>query len=131
MLGESIFTTNGKVWKKQRELLNPSFEMVRISHVFGRMLEASKDLLTRLEQRDASKYSDIDKEMTFVTADIIFRTILSKELTEKEGYKIVKAFETFQEKSAKLSMFKIFKVPKFLQGWKLEREYQKSGESVS
>lgn len=130
VLGESIFTTNGKVWKKQRELLMPSFEMVRISRVFGLMHEASKDLLDRLSQRNPNTYSDIDKEMTFVTADIIFRTILSKKLTKEEGEKIVHAFEIFQEKSAKIAMLKMFKVPKIFQSKKIEKSYNEAGNTI-
>ncbi|CAA6805973.1 MAG: Cytochrome P450 family protein [uncultured Sulfurovum sp.] len=130
VLGESIFTTNGKVWKKQRELLNPSFEMTRISHVFDLMQEASQDLLARLEKRNPNTYTDIDKEMTFVTADIIFRTILSKKLTLEEGEKIVKAFEIFQETSAKITMLKIFKIPKIFHSKKLESSYKESGNII-
>ena len=30
LLGDSIFTTNGDVWRRQRELMNPSFEAARL-----------------------------------------------------------------------------------------------------
>ena len=108
LLGESIFTTNGIVWKKQRELLNPSFEMVRISHVFDLMHDAAMDMSERLKSYANGAYYDIDKEMTFVTADIIFRTIMSEKLGEAESDKIVGAFESFQELSTKLGMQKMF-----------------------
>ncbi len=108
LLGNSIFTTNGRVWKKQRELLNPSFEMVRISHVFDLMNDAAKDMLARLETLDENRYHDMDEEMTFVTADIIFRTILSEKLTKVEATKIVEAFVEFQEKSIKYTLQKMF-----------------------
>ena len=130
VLGASIFTTNGEVWKKQRELLNPSFEMVRISHVFNLMNDAAKDMLKRLSKRDPSIYSDIDKEMTFVTADIIFRTILSQKLSKEEGEKIVNAFVIFQETSAKIAQQKIFRIPKFLKSKKVEKSYYESGEII-
>jgi len=130
VLGDSIFTTNGKVWKKQRELLNPSFEMVRIAHVFNLMNDAAKDMMARLAKRDKSMYGDIDNDMTFVTADIIFRTILSKTLTTDEGEKLLDAFVTFQEKSAKTAMNKLFLIPKFFRSKKVEQEYRESGKII-
>ncbi|MDQ7046265.1 MAG: cytochrome P450 [Sulfurovum sp.] len=130
VLGASIFTTNGEVWKKQRELLNPSFEMVRISHVFDLMNDAAKDMLGRLNKRDSTIYSDMDQEMTFVTADIIFRTILSQRLSKEEGKKIVDAFVVFQETSVKIALQKIFRIPKFLKSKKVEKDYYESGEII-
>lgn len=130
LLGESIFSTNGAVWKKQRELLNPSFEMTRISHVFDLMHDASEDMLLRLELISDGEYHNIDKEMTFVTADIIFRTILSEELTKEEGQKIIEAFQTFQEQSAKIGMQKMFPIPSIFRKFNREKSYQKSGKVI-
>ena len=129
LLGESIFTTNGTQWKKQRELLNPSFNMVRVSHVFPLMHEASKDMLTRLSTRDSNSYEDIDEEMTFVTADIIFRTILSKKLTQEEAEKMVNAFVSFQENTAKIAMHKMFLIPSIFRK-KPEQAYKQSGKII-
>lgn len=130
VLGESIFTTNGEQWKKQRELLNPSFDMVRINHVFDLMNDAAKDMILRLESLDKNGHHDMDREMTFVTADIIFRTILSKKLSISEGKKIVEAFITFQETSANLALKDMFLIPKFLQSKKVKNSYKESGQTI-
>ena len=130
LLGESIFTTNGAKWKKQRELLNPSFDMVKVSHVFELMNQATKDMLIRLEKRDSNNYEDIDTEMTFVTADIIFRTILSKKLTQAEGTKVVNAFSAFQETSAKIAMQEMFKVPNLLRRKSVKEKYINSARII-
>ena len=131
LLGNSIFTTNGAVWKKQRELLNPSFEMVRISNVFNLMNDASKDMLQRLEKLTDDNYHNIDEEMTFVTADIIFRTIMSQKLTEKESNNIVNAFVEFQDKSVTLVMRKIFLVSRWYKPFSnLEKTRLKKGKII-
>lgn len=130
LLGESIFSTNGTVWKKQRELLNPSFEMTHISHVFDLMHDASEDMLLRLDKIADGEYHNIDKEMTFVTADIIFRTILSEKLTKEEGQKIIEAFQTFQEQSAKIGMHKMFPIPKVFRKFNREKAYKQSGKVI-
>ena len=130
LLGESIFTTNGKVWKEQRELLNPSFEMTRISHVFDLMHDASEDMLLRMDLMADGEYHNIDKEMTFVTADIIFRTILSQKLSQEEGEEIIKNFQTFQEQSAKIGMQKLFRLPSLFRKFGSNRAYKRSGQSI-
>ncbi len=130
LLGDSIFTTNGNTWKKQRELLTPSFEMIRISQVFDLMNDAAKDMSKRLEKLADGKYHNIDTEMTFVTADIIFRTILSEKLDEKKGLEVLEAFVTYQEESAKLGMQKIFKVSKLMQFFMGDEKRQESGAII-
>ncbi len=130
LLGDSIFTTNGKVWKKQRELLNPSFEMVRISHVFDLMNDAAKGMMSRLEKMEDGQYHNIDEEMTFVTADTIFRTILSSSLSDEDGKKVVDAFVIFQEKSAKIGMQKMFLIPRIFRMWGTEKAYTQSGKII-
>jgi len=114
LLGESIFTTNGEVWRRQRELLSPSFETIKVTNVFDLMQEAAQDMLDRLEKLDKSIYHDMDREMTFTTADIIFRTIMSQKLSEEDGLKVVQSFMTYQEESAKLGMYKLFGIDKIM-----------------
>jgi len=130
LLGESAFTTNGKVWRKQRELLSPSFEMTRISHVFDLMNDAAKEMIVRLDKVSSDEYSNMDEEMTFVTADIIFRTILSKKLSAEEGKKIFDAFMVFQESSAKLGIQKMFLIPKIFRFFSGRKEYMESGQVI-
>lgn len=131
LLGNSIFTTNAEVWKKQRELLTPSFEMVRISNVFPLMNEAAKDMAQRLAKVETTHdYYDMDEEMTFVTADIIFRTILSEKLTQKDATKIVNAFVQFQELSTKIGMQKMFLLPKIFNFYTGEKERLKAGKII-
>lgn len=130
LLGESIFTTNGEQWKKQREMLNPSFEMTRINHVFGLMNDAVKEMKYRLLGNKDENRLDIDPEMTYVTADIIFRTILSSRLEREAAVKIIEAFVTFQEETARTAMRSMFKIPEWL--WFLTGESRriKAGNEI-
>ena len=80
LLGDSIFTTNGEVWQRQRKLMDPSFEAARVKLVFGRMRDAAAAMVARLRQVPAGAEHDMEVEMTHVAADIILRTILSQPL---------------------------------------------------
>lgn len=130
LLGESIFTTNGNQWKKQREMLNPSFEMTRINHVFGFMNDAVKEMNECLDNQAGDKAFDIDPEMTYVTADIIFRTILSARLEREAAVKIIDAFVTFQEETARTAMRTMFKIPEWLWIFTGESKRIKAGNTI-
>jgi len=130
LLGESIFTTNGAQWKKQREMLNPSFDMVRVSRVFGLMREAADDMLVRLSKHENGAVVEMDAEMTYVTADIIFRTILSSRLDERDARELIEAFVTFQEETARTAMRTMFRIPEFLWMFTGEKRRIKAGNRI-
>lgn len=130
LLGQSIFTTNGEIWKKQRELLRPSFEMTRISKVFGLMSEAVADMMKRFEKYPDKAIIEVDEAMTFVTADVIFRTIMSSKLDEEKGKKILDAFVTFQEQSVHTAMRRMFFFPKWLSYILGDRKRAKAGNTI-
>lgn len=130
LLGESIFTTNGQQWKKQREMLNPSFEMAKVNHVFSLMNSAVEDLMKELDENGNRFNIDIDPNMTYVTADIIFRTILSSRLEKDDAIKIIEAFTTFQEETARTAMRTMFKIPRFLWFFTGESKRIKAGNEI-
>ncbi|EOX9826039.1 cytochrome P450 [Campylobacter jejuni] len=130
LLGESIFTTNGEVWKKQRELLRPSFEMTRINKVFNLMSEAVADMMDRFSKYPNHAVIEVDEAMTFITADVIFRTIMSSKLDEKKGKKILNAFVTFQEQSVHTAMRRMFRFPKWLSYVLGDRKRAKAGDVI-
>ncbi|ENT2980713.1 cytochrome P450 [Campylobacter jejuni] len=130
LLGESIFTTNGEVWKKQRELLRPSFEMTRINKVFNLMSEAVADMMDRFSKYPNHAVIEVDEAMTFITADVIFRTIMSSKLDEEKGKKILNAFVTFQEQSVHTAMRRMFRFPKWLSYVLGDRKRAKTGDVI-
>lgn len=130
LLGESIFTTNGEVWKKQRELLRPSFEQARITKVFGLMNEAVEDLMIKFRAYPNNAIIEVDELMTFVTADVIFRTIMSQKLDEIKGKEILESFVIFQEETVHTAIKKMFKIPQWITNLMGERKRIKAGESI-
>lgn len=99
LMGDSIFVSNGEVWKRQRRMMDPAFELARIKVVFDLMLDAVSDLRKRMDEMADGRSVAIDVEMTHVTADIIFRTIFSRILSGDEARTIYAAFIKFQELS--------------------------------
>lgn len=129
LLGNSIFTTNGEVWSKQRELLRPSFEMTRIHKVFELMKGACDDMMKRFENKEG-EFINIDEDMSFVTADVIFRTIMSEKLDEQKGKQILQDFAIFQEKTIKIALQEMFCFPKWLSKLLGEKDRLRAGENI-
>lgn len=112
LLGNSIFTTNGEVWARQRRLVDAGFSQERLRKAFPTMLLAIDEMITRLCHK-ANEVYEIDAEMTHITADIIFRTILSENLNEASAFDIFEAFNDFQKHAQRALMLKIYHLPTF------------------
>jgi cytochrome P450 len=111
LLGESIFTTNGAQWKRQRQMMNPSFAHTHLKRTFGTMDSAIQDLITRMKALDHTKPIAIDPLMTHITADVIFRTILSQTIEEGDAYKVFENFNMFQDYTQRTMVLKSFHLP--------------------
>jgi cytochrome P450 len=108
LLGDSIFTTNGSQWSRQRAMMEPAFAQARIAVAFPVMRSGVQAMLERLGQlADASEH-DVEIEMTHVTADIIFRTIFSVPLEGDAAHQIFSAFATFQKLAPRLLLPSLF-----------------------
>lgn len=113
LLGESIFTTNGPTWERQRRMLDPAFGQAKLKEVFTLMRGGSDALIERMDALEDGAIADIEIEMTHVTADIILRTILSESLAGEGARKIFHAFNRFQEKAVVMIQLSFFHLPRW------------------
>ena len=113
LLGESIFTTNGQIWESQREMMNPAFIHTRLEKVFPLMNSAIQEMVERIAQYNENEAVDIDVDMTHITADIIFRTILSTKINAQEAEQIYNAFNKFQEITQRIMVYKSYMLPTY------------------
>ncbi|HEV8691479.1 MAG TPA: cytochrome P450, partial [Ideonella sp.] len=121
LLGDSIFTTNGEVWRRQRALMDPSFEAARIRHVFSRMRDAAQAMAARLRKVCDGAEHDIEVELTHVAADIILRTILSQPLDSAGAHQVFEAFERYQALAPRLMMPAFFGLRWLRPWWQVRR----------
>ena len=73
LLGNSVFLTNGEVWKRQRRIIDPAFEGGRLRETFPAMWDASEAAAGRLQEG----ISEIEAQTSHAAADVIFRTLFS------------------------------------------------------
>jgi cytochrome P450 len=118
LLGDSIFTSNAELWKRQRRLIDPAFEQARLKVVFPLMRAAIDDLLNRLDSREDGSVIDVDIEMTHVTADVIFRTVFSQPLEGEDANNVFDTFTKLQEASTRMMMLLSYQLPEWLSPWR-------------
>lgn len=104
LLGDSIFTTNGAQWQRQRQMMNPSFAQARVQVAFTHMQQATDAMMERIKLWDMHQPHDVQEEMTLVTADIIFRTIFSQGIDSAQAKHIFEAFTEYQALSSKITL---------------------------
>lgn len=129
LLGDSIFTTNGSQWQRQRAMMHPAFAQARLEASFPVMAAAAADMLQRLHATArAGSEVDIEIEMTHVTADIIFRTIFSEPLAGSDAHRVFEAFARYQALAPKLMMPALFGLRWLVWPWHVARSRRAAAE---
>ncbi|MEE9453884.1 MAG: cytochrome P450 [Paracoccaceae bacterium] len=112
LLGESIFATKGAQWRAQRDIIDPAFKGCP-RQAFTSMHDAGQDAIARLQ-----KLTDAPVEMEFVTsflaADIIFRTLFSKPLTQSSAIAVFEAFRAYQKTQPLWNIPTLLRLPKWV-----------------
>jgi len=113
LIGNSVFSANGKDWDNQREMVNPAFTHTNLKRVFPVMQQAVDDLVAQIRTLDLSKPVNVEPLMTHVAADIIFRTIFSVKLDAEGAHRIYTAFHRFQKYIQPSAMLRLYGLPLF------------------
>lgn len=95
LVGDGIFISNGDVWKRQREMIEPAFAHMRMAAAFPRMVAAVDQLIDEIAASPGP--IELDAAMSRVTADAIYRTIFTEPLASDEARGVFDAFQRYQD----------------------------------
>ena len=127
LIGISLFNANGDQWQRQRRIVDQAFVQAALRNVFPVMLEAMDDMLNRLDGVALGGRSwEAEEAMGHVTADIIFRTILSTPLDADAASHVHHAFRSYQEAAQRVMGLSAMHLPTF---WH-QRKCQKMGTAI-
>ena len=104
LLGNSVFLTNGEVWKRQRRIIDPAFEGGRLRDTFPAMWAAGEAAVERIEGLATGKPVEIEEETSHAAADVIFRTLFSIPIEHDLATRVFAEFKTHQRSQPILNL---------------------------
>lgn len=94
LLGRSVFVTNGQEWRAQRRIIDPAFEVARLSMIVPHIEAATDGMVSRLRGNDAP--INIEPLCSYAAADVIFRTLFSVPIEDHMAQSVYNAFQRYQ-----------------------------------
>ena len=128
LLGNSVFVTNGEVWKRQRRIIDPAFEGGRLRNVFPHMLDAGNAAVTRLQPFADGRIVEIEAQASQIAADIIFRTLFSMPITDDIAKQVFEKFRDYQRSQPLLNIASFLKIPQWIPKLQGRRTRQTSAD---
>jgi cytochrome P450 len=110
LLGNSVFVTNGDVWKRQRRIIDPAFEGGRLRDTFPAILAAGQAAATRL----TPGVVEVEAEMSHAAADVIFRTLFSIPIEHEIAARVFDEFRRYQRTQPILNLAAFLPLPRWM-----------------
>ncbi|MEJ6813304.1 MAG: cytochrome P450 [Octadecabacter sp.] len=112
LLGNSLFLTNGEVWKRQRRIIDPAFEGGRLRDAYGGMYAAGQAAVVRMQSNLGVQ--DIEPETSHAAADVIFRTLFSIPIEDETATAVFEKFRDHQRTQPILNLAAFIPGPKWM-----------------
>jgi cytochrome P450 len=81
--GEGLVFSDGELWRRQRQLIQPAFRRERIAAMAGMMTEATAEMLERWEAHAAGERPlDIAAELSQLSLEIVAKALFGTDLGE-------------------------------------------------
>ena len=110
LLGDSVFLTNGALWRRQRRIIDPAFEGGRLKQVFPAMKAASEAAVKRI----TPGILEVEETVSFAAADVIFRTLFSVPIEDKLASDIFHEFKRYQRQQPILNIAAFVPMPRWV-----------------
>ena len=110
LLGNSVFVTNGEVWKRQRRIIDPAFEGGRLRDTFPAMWDAACAATARLHAGTV----EVEEEMSHAAADVIFRTLFSIPIEHQIAQDVFHEFRAYQRTQPILNIAAFLPLPRWM-----------------
>ena len=125
LLGNSVFVTNGEVWKRQRRIIDPAFEGGRLRDTFPAMLDAAMAATRRLPEG----ITEIEGPASHVAADVIFRTLFSIPIEDEIAAATFAEFRAYQRSQPILNLAAFLPIPRWFPRFH-RRETRRAARSI-
>lgn len=80
LLGQGLVTSEGTLWRRQRELANPAFRPTKLAQYLAVMADSTAGVLADWHAANQPLSTDVQREMTRLTLSIVGRTLFGLDL---------------------------------------------------
>lgn len=109
LLGNSVFVTNGEVWKRQRRIIDPAFEGGRLRDTFAAMVAAGQGAVARMPEGRV----EVEEQASHAAADVIFRTLFSIPIEHELATRVFHEFRAYQRTQPILNLAAFLPLPRW------------------
>ncbi|AUQ74553.1 cytochrome P450 [Phaeobacter piscinae] len=117
LLGNSVFLTNGEVWKRQRRIIDPAFEGGRLREIYPAIHAAAQAAVARVStqlEQQPDRPIEIEAETSHAAADVIFRTLFSIPIEHHLAQEVFHRFRAYQQGQPILNLAAFVPLPRWL-----------------
>lgn len=114
LLGDSVFVTNGALWRRQRRIIDPAFEGGRLKDAYPSVRAAAEASVRRLDVRAGGDAVEMEFECSHAAADVIFRTLFSEPIETEAAQAVFHAFRRYQRSAPVMSILDIVDAPRWI-----------------
>lgn len=129
LLGDSVFLTNGAVWKRQRRMIDPAFSGGRLHETFPAMMAAAQAGVARLAAQADGRPQEIEAITSHIAADVIFRTLFSIPIEDETARKVFDAFRRYQRSQPILNLAAFVRGPAWMPRF-FRRETRQTAKTI-
>jgi cytochrome P450 len=130
LVGNSVFLTNGEVWKRQRRIIDPAFEGGRLKEAFPAMVEAARAAVERLDEKVKMDGTvEVEEIASHAAADVIFRTLFSVPIEDRVASQVFSAFRDYQRTQPILNLAAFLPLPHWMPRFR-KRETRRTARTI-
>ncbi|HTT79155.1 MAG TPA: cytochrome P450 [Stellaceae bacterium] len=104
LLGDSLFVSDGELWRRRRRIVAPIVHASRLAAFAPTMVEAAAEVALRWARLPDGAAIDALREMATLAAEIICRTIFGPRLGAEHAGEVVAAFSAYQREVAQVDL---------------------------
>ncbi|NJM82882.1 MAG: cytochrome P450, partial [Tabrizicola sp.] len=109
LLGQSVFVTNGAVWRRQRRIIDPAFEGGRLKEIFPAIWAAGEAAVARME----TGVVEVEAAASHAAADVIFRALFSIPIEDAVAGQVFREFRAYQRTQPILNLAAFLPLPRW------------------
>ena len=114
LLGDSVFLTNGDVWKRQRRIIDPAFEGGRLRDTFPAIWAAGEAAVSRMATTADGQPQEVEAMTSHAAADVIFRTLFSLPIENAIATEVFETFKAHQRTQPILNLAAFIRGPSWM-----------------